>query len=440
MKISHVLNSYLPEHIAGTEVYVAALVRELKKQKVDSIIIIPNYGSKKNERYFFEDIEIIKYAEPTVADRDVIMGKIAPSGLSFFLEILDEEQPHIVHFHELAGSIGIGLFHVEAAKLAGFKTIMTFHLAKYTCRTGTLMYMNETKCDGVIKPIKCSRCWINDKEQSGIKTSLVEFGFRITNFLNIDTRFIKNSIGTALAFPQIIKDIKKNLLLFQTHTDKFIVLTEWYKNILIKNGIKADSTSLIYQGVPNISKAKVLFKNHKKLRLVFIGRISHFKGVDILINAIQKLPKDKIELDIYGAATEEDYMQKCLQLTGGMDNVFWKGSINPENVIETIKEYDILCIPSAVSEMGPFVLKEAFAAGVPVLASDVYGNAEQIIHNENGWLFKFKDVEDLRLKLKMLLNDVSMISKAASNIKPVRNFAMVAEEHKIVYEKVLSAL
>jgi glycosyltransferase involved in cell wall biosynthesis len=439
MKISHVLNAYLPEQIAGTEVYVAALARELKKQQVDSVVIIPNYGSAKNERYFFEDIEIIKYAEPTIAIRDVITGEIAPNGLCNFLKVLDEEKPHIVHFHELAGSIGIGLFHVEATKAAGFKTIMTFHLAKYTCRTGTLMYMNEVKCDGVIKPLKCSRCWLNDKEQRGIKTSLIEAGFRITNFLNIDTRFIKNGIGTALAFPQIIKDIKKNLLLLQKHIDKFIVLTEWYKDILIKNGIEGDCTSLIYQGIPNISEVKFFLKSNKKLRVVFIGRISHFKGVDILIKALQKLPVHEIELDIYGAAIEEGYLQKCLQLADGMDNVFWKGSINPENVIETIKDYDILCIPSAVSEMGPFVLKEAFAAGVPVLASDVYGNAEQITHNENGWLFKFKNVDDLRLKLEMLLKDKSAISKAARNIKPVRNFEMVAAEHKIVYQKVISS-
>jgi glycosyltransferase involved in cell wall biosynthesis len=440
MKIFHVLNAYLPEHIAGTEVYVAALARALKKQEVDSVVIIPNYGSEKNERYFFENIEIIKYAEPTIASRDIITGEMAPSGLSNFLKVLDEEQPNIVHFHELAGSVGIGLFHVEAAKTAGFKTIMTFHLAKYTCRTGTLMYMNETKCDGIIKPIRCSKCWLNDKGQSGIKTSLIEAGFRITNILNIDTRFIKNAIGTALAFPQIIKDIKRNLLFLQKHTDKFIVLTEWYNNILIKNGIEKYHTSLIYQGIPNINEVKILLKSHKKLRVVFIGRISHFKGVDILIKALQKLPKHEIELDIYGAATEEDYMQKCLQLADGMDNIFWKGTINPKNVVETIKTYDILCIPSAVSEMGPFVLKEAFAAGVPVLASDVYGNAEQINHNKNGWLFKFKDVEDLRLKLEVLLNDKSAIAKAVSNIKPVRNFEMVAMEHKIVYEKIISTL
>ena len=46
MKIVHVLSSYLPHQIAGTEVYVSALIRELKKRNINSKVIIPNIGKK----------------------------------------------------------------------------------------------------------------------------------------------------------------------------------------------------------------------------------------------------------------------------------------------------------------------------------------------------------------------------------------------------------
>ena len=439
MKILHILNSYLPQHIAGTEVYVSALVRELKKQNILSKVVIPNYGKWENESYFFEDIEIIKYGEPTIVDRAHIIGKKAPGGLNNFLEILNIEKPDIIHFHELAGSIGVGIFHVEAARKMGFKIVLSFHLAKYTCKTGTLMYMNRTKCDGIINELKCSSCWLNETGENVIKSLIIKAGYSFMYFLKIDTRFIGNSLGTALAFPKIIAEIRENILKLQRITDAFVVLTDWYQQILLKNGIQQAHLSLIKQGLPNdYLKSSVFVKCGKKIRIVFIGRVSHFKGVDILISAIKQISQHKVELFIYGVATDEAYMNKCLRTAEGMVNLFWKGSIATNLVIDTIKEYDILCLPSTFSEMSPLVIQEAFAAGIPVLASDVYGNAEQIIDGENGWLFKFKDETDLKNKIEYLIEKPFLIDEAASKIKAVKSFKSVAEEHISLYEKILS--
>ena len=438
MKIIHVLNAYLPEHIAGTEVYVAALTRELHLKQIESVILIPNTKDEKEE-YYFEDVKVIKYAESSVADRDTITGQKAPPGLQNFLYVLKNENPDIVHFHELAGSIGIGNFHVEAAKKAGFKSVMTFHVVKYSCKTGTLMYMGKSKCDGIIDAMRCSKCWVHYKGENGFRKDLIIAGFSVMNFVRIDTRFIKNELGTALAFPKIVTQLKNDLLRIEKNTAKFVVLTQWYKDILIKNGIDKNHIELIYQGLPTINrKPDFTKKNNSKLKVVFVGRISHFKGVDILIAAIQLLSRDEIELDIYGAATDKKYEEFCYQLSKSMDNVFWKGSIEPELVIETIQHYDIICIPSAVSEMGPFVLKEASAAMVPAIASNVYGNAEQIIDGKNGWLFNFNDSNDLKNKLQQLINDPSLIEKAKQHITPVKSFDRVAEEHEKLYKEILA--
>ena len=441
MKIIHVLNWYLPEHIAGTEVYVSALTRELKRIGILSKVVIPNYGKTENESYFFEEVEVIKYAEPTLVDRAHITGQKAPGGLPSFLKILDIEKPDIIHFHELDGSIGIGLFHVEEAKKLGIKLIMTFHLPKYTCKTGTLMYMNQIKCDGVISKFKCSDCWLNQSGLKKTKIQLIKATYSFMHFLHFDTRILKNKIGTALALPNIILEIRQNLLRLEAMTDSFIVLTDWYKNILLKNGIKESHLSVIYQGLPNnIKKITKQTKINKKLQLVFVGRISHLKGVDVLLSALKNIDQNIVELTIYGNATDQKYMEKCLQISSDMKNVFWKGNIDPRLVIETISRFDVLCIPSAFSEMGPFVLKEAFAAGVPVLASNVYGNAEQIKDGENGWLFKFKDVDDLKNKIGDLINNPIKILQAAKNILHPKNFDIVATEHLNVYSKVFSKI
>ena len=438
MKIFHILNSYLPQHIAGTEVYVSALVRELKKQNIHSKVIIPNYGKLVNESYFFEDVEVIKYAEPSVADRDIITGNKAPKGLYHFINLLNDEKPDIVHFHELAGSIGVGLFHVKATKANGFKIIMTFHLSKYTCKTGTLMYKNKIKCDGIIRELQCSNCWLNATAEKGLKALIIKGSYSFMYYLHLDTRFLKNNIGTAMAFSHIIADIRKNLFELRDMTDRFIILTEWYKNILINNGIHQSHIALIKQGLPNENGKKNFIKEkNKKLKLVFIGRISHFKGVDMLLNALKQIHQSKVELYIYGSALEPDYMNSCLKIASGMDNIFWKGSIAPLLVLNTIREYDILCVPSYVCEMSPLVIQEAFAAGIPVLASNVYGNTEQIEDGENGWLFNFKDITDLKNKIENLIINPTLINDAVLKIKAVKSFETIAEEHISLYEQIL---
>lgn len=437
MKILHILNNYLPHQIAGTEVYVSALARELKLKQVESVIVIPN-NKNKYEEYLFEDIRVIKYAEFSVADREIITGLKAPLGLNNYLEILILEKPDIVHFHELAGSIGVGIFHLRATKNLGFKIVITLHLAKYSCQTGTLMYMNNAKCDGVIRNIKCSKCWLNNMGEDGFKASIITFFFTLFYIFNFDSRFLKNSLGTALSLPNIIGETRSRLLELENLSSKIIVLTNWYRNILVNNGITESHISVIDQGIPNpFIQTKIREKSLPVLRLIYVGRISHFKGVDILIKCVNEINSEKIFLDIYGSATEEKYFNYCMKLLDDKSNISWKGDLHPNLVLSTIGQYDVLCIPSMVAEMGPFVLKEAFAAGTPVLASDVYGNSEQIQHNVNGWLFKFKNIVSLKHQLIELMNNPDLIQFARNNIKPIRSFEGVAQDQLVIYQSIL---
>jgi glycosyltransferase involved in cell wall biosynthesis len=82
----------------------------------------------------------------------------------------------------------------------------------------------------------------------------------------------------------------------------------------------------------------------------------------------------------------------------------------------------------------------AFAASVPVIASNVYGNAEQITDGENGWLFNFNDSEDLKNKLQMLISNPALIDNAKSKIKLVKSFSKVAEEYQKLYDEILHVL
>lgn len=434
MTIVHCLNHYMPQQIAGTEVYVQSLAKALAKTGTGSVVLIPNYHSAEDEHYSYEGVQVIKYAEPSVTDRALMAGERAPDGLKNFERILKEISPAVVHFHELGGSNGITHYHVKSAKKNGFRTVMTFHIAKYSCRTGTLMYMNSAHCDGLIKVAKCSRCRMHDMGMSKLTSSLLAGAASVFYRLGYDTGQWKNSAGTALRYPFIIRELKESLYALQENCDMLVPVADWYYKVLAANGIRENKMQVIHQALPHEYKSDPSAKPvHSTLRMVFVGRINHFKGILTLIKAMKNITAGKVSLDIYGSSTEENYFNQCKEASAGMNNISWKGTLEPGNVINTIQQYDLFCLPSEVCEMSPLVIREAFAAGVPVLASDVYGNAEQITEGKNGRLFRFKDKADLEKKINELISDPIRIT----GTQPQRSFDDAAAEYTKLYQQIL---
>ena len=440
MKIIFVLNHFLPDQLGGTEVYVFNLMQQLTLKGLNVIAVIPNYGKDKTEEYFVGKQRVIKFAEPSEVDRSLIMGKIDPKGLIYFGEILKKENPDIVHFHDLEAGNGITVRHIEISKQMGFKNIMTFHLSGYSCQTGNLMYKDKIYCDGKIKVEKCSACYYESKNAGFFVTSVLHTLSSILFKIGIDSTGWNNKLGTAVSFSFLIKKLKANLEKIAFNCEALISLTEWYKKILIQNGLPADKISFISQGLTT----QAVSKNEERtqpdyLKIIFVGRISSLKGVHLLIKAVSELDENNSMLDIYGHDLNDDYSHYLKTLSGKMSNINWKGVLVPEQVVTTMSNYSVLCLPSTFSEMSPLVIQEAFAAGIPVIASNVYGNAEQISDGKNGWLFTFNDSHDLRSKLQQLITDPSLIENAKKHIQPVKSFVNVAEEHIHLYKSISAA-
>jgi glycosyltransferase involved in cell wall biosynthesis len=145
-----------------------------------------------------------------------------------------------------------------------------------------------------------------------------------------------------------------------------------------------------------------------------------------------------VNLSIYGSSDDSSYESSLQEVTDSNKNISWIGKLNQKDVIQTLQQHDILCLCSTLSEMSALVIQEAFAAGIPVLASNVYGNAEQIKHNHNGLLFKFNNVEDLRIQILRCINEPDLISNLAKNIKTPRSFDEVGEEYFMLYKSLLN--
>ncbi len=437
MKIFFSLNHFLPDQIAGTEIYSFNLAKSLQLGGAKVTVLVPFFDNRNDDHYFFEDIKIIRYSEMTESSRDLTMGLAEPQGLRRFIQILAEERPDIIHFHEIAGGRGVGMFHLEAAKSLGIKVVLTLHLSTYTCETGNLIYKEERVCDGIIRPHACSACTYVSRgfgNVSGNALAVIAKGLYV---MGLDASKHPSKIGTALGYPFLIRKKKVRLLLLASLADQIVVLTSFYRKILISNGVSPSKITLSQQGLTGRPTIPVMKDTRSGLRLVFIGRVSKYKGVHLLLEALQALPGEGISLDIYGPVTEDAYALTCRTLAVGMQNVYWRGTIESSKVIAMLSGYDLLCLPSTFSEMSPLVIQEAFAAKIPVLASNVYGNAEQIQDGINGWLFDFKDVSSLKNKLELLLRAPQLIDNAKRHIPVTRSFEDVAEQHIEIYDAIL---
>jgi glycosyltransferase involved in cell wall biosynthesis len=441
-KIIHVLNNFLPHQTAGTEVYTYSLCNYLETEGLKVKVVIPNRSLDFSDDYFYEGIEIHRYAEPTIIDRKLIMGFRKPDGLNSFKDFLDLERADIVHFHELAGSNGIGIEHILLAKASGAKVIMTFHLAGYSCKTGTLVQPDGLLCEGKIDERICGSCYLHHRGLGWMSVSTIQLS-RLSKRCGIDFRKLNHPLGTLLGTAIIIDKVKKDLFELVDHCDQVVCLTNWYEEILLKNGIEPSKISVIKQGLPyGISKFNgsiILESGIKPLKLMFLGRISAFKGLHLLIEALTGLEAGAVELSIYGNSEVGDYESDLRKKTIRMTNVNWLGKLNQPDVISTMAGHDVLCLCSTFSEMSPLVIQEAKAAGIPVLASNVYGNAEQIKDGVDGLLFDFNNVESLKIQINRLIQDRNLLKQLKNNTREPRSFEEVGKEYLRLYNKVLAS-
>jgi glycosyltransferase involved in cell wall biosynthesis len=257
----------------------------------------------------------------------------------------------------------------------------------------------------------------------------------------VDSAYWNNSLGTGLSMPNRIKDLKDNLLRIEEHCDKICIYSKWFYKLMLKNGIRESKLKSIPPALPYMESGKnssekpenLTFSYPGSIKLIFAGRISPFKGLHLLLEALKEIPEDKIELSIYGKEDSKEYLNNCKKISEGKKNIHWRGVLSRNLIIETFKEHDVFCLPSTFSEMSPLVIQESFEAGIPIIASKVYGNMEHIKHQQNGLLFDFNSISDFAEQLKVLIDMPSLLEEMKSNIKPPIKFNEVGEIYLSLY-------
>jgi glycosyltransferase involved in cell wall biosynthesis len=99
---------------------------------------------------------------------------------------------------------------------------------------------------------------------------------------------------------------------------------------------------------------------------------------------------------------------------------------------------DVLVVPSRWYENGPGVIFEAFAAGVPVVATDLGGMSEFVRPEKDGLLFGLEDHDDLARQLRRLLEEPGLLESLRAGIRPVKTVQENVDELETLYGGLLA--
>jgi glycosyltransferase involved in cell wall biosynthesis len=148
---------------------------------------------------------------------------------------------------------------------------------------------------------------------------------------------------------------------------------------------------------------------HRRTVALFLGRLVSVKGVDCLLEACAGLPD--LAVVIAGDGPERTVLE-ALAERRGINARFVGYQVGPAKAA-WLAAADIFALPSVVladgrTDSAPVALLEAMAAGVPVIATEIGGNAELIRTGENGLLVPPGEVEALRTALGHLAQDPAL--------------------------------
>lgn len=141
----------------------------------------------------------------------------------------------------------------------------------------------------------------------------------------------------------------------------------------IKQQVWTSDNFFIAEDLPRkVDKTQIVKeKQSGKLKVVWISRIAPKKNLKQAIQILHKVKGD-IEFTIYGPKHVTEYWEECEEELNKLpSNVkwCWRGNVESENVVKTLKEHHVFLFPTLGENYG-HVIQEALSAGCPVILSD----------------------------------------------------------------------
>ncbi len=142
----------------------------------------------------------------------------------------------------------------------------------------------------------------------------------------------------------------------------------------------------------------------ESVAFAFVGSLTRRKGLDVLIEAAAKLSENAVVV-VAGEGEEKTRLEKVAE-TIGEARVHFTGGLSRREVGDLLCAVDALVVPSFMEGL-PYVILEAMAHSLPVIATDVNGIPEAVDAGRTGLLVPAGDADALRSALEHFLSNTS---------------------------------
>lgn len=287
-------------------------------------------------------------------------------------QLIKKFRPDIIHIHNTFPIISPSIYW--ASNDYQIPIIQTLHNFRLICPQAMLL-RNGRICEDCLGHIPwrsvIHKCYRNSSLQSGVITGM-------------------------LSLHRIIKTYDKNV-------SSYIALTDFAKNIFVGCGIMADRI-FVKPNFVNIPRNESNSRTHG----LYVGRLSQEKGLSCLASAIKR------QLDTKVIVIGDGPMSDDLKAIHQFELLGWQ---NPDRVYEFMRSASYLIVPSIWYETFGLIIIEAFACGLPVIASDIGAMAELVKDCKTGLLFKAGSPESLANKLAWANDHPEELKRMGNNAR-----------------------
>ncbi len=314
--------------------------------------------------------------------------------------VLQREGPQIVHVHNTLPLLSPAVYY--AARDARVPVVQTLHNYRLLCPKAVLFREQRV----------CEDCLGRHVPWPGIIHACY-----------------RHSRGATSAVA-VMLSVHRLLGTWTRRVSRYIALTEFMRHKFIESGFRRNQIVV----KPNFVAPDPGMGNHGGDYALFVGRVSPEKGVRTLLRAWEHLG-GRILLKIAGEGPLR-YLAH-----GAPPRIEWLGQLRHEDAIALMKQASVLVFPSECYEGFPMSIAEAFATGLPVVASHRGAMAEIVQDRCTGLLFSAGDAIDLAAKIEWALDHPRKLREMGRHARQEYEAKYTAEKNyqllQQIYEHVL---
>jgi len=428
MRLLYVIHQFLPDCFSGTEQHCLAAAREAQRRGHDVTVLSLHWDHDRDwppVRVFdqpIEDLRVIRLNHwRRLNPNDVLRDYENRHLEGFFQQVLDDVQPEIVHSFHLR-QLGSNLLQV--CKRDRLPVVVTLTDFWFLCPRFTLLRADGRVCDGPPEGGRgCIPC--HHPELADIE------GDDVT---------IEPLTDAPAARQAALLRRKQVQLANLALADRVFAPSNFLADMFRKNDLDHSGFAVVPYGLePGRIRRIETQRPRKPLRLGFCGVLSPWKGPHLLVEAVRATNAD-VRLTLHGRDREpmfQDYIDGVRRLAGDDPRVHFAGPYGEGEAAQVFADMDVLVVPSTWYENTPFVVLEAFAAGVPVIASDLGGLSEVIEPDHNGRLFEAGNANALRAEIEYIAGSEAWWRDI--DVRPLRTIADCFNSYEAEYKHLTSA-